>query len=204
MYNKLLDLIEEESNVDVVKHLNIIKHKIDRGEPEDVSIREVYEYLSEEQTASLDENYIKNVQLTVEALNKLLNEDEKEEVVVEEAVVSEVEDLKQEVNEEENYEDDNKPVEAKVEKHDDEEEDEDEEDEEDDKEREVNKMSGALKVLAFLEGGLGLIAGLFVLENSFAYTISYWVLAAVSVLFTLSLAEAIQILHDIRKNGQNK
>lgn len=221
MYNKLLDLIEEEKNVDVVKQLNIIKHKIDRGEPEDVSIREVYEYLCDEQTASLDKEYIKTVEASVKALKKLLDDvDNKEEVVVEkeeevvvekEAEVVPVKDfdenkVKEKVKKEENIE----PVEEHEEKH---EEEHEEENEEEVKEHgNVNKVAVALKTCAIVEGGLGYLLGVimgFSKTNSeqyfsFALMISYWLVTAIMILFTLGFAEVIQILHDIRKMEKNK
>jgi cation transport ATPase len=224
MYNKLLDLIEEEKNVDVVKQLNIIKHKIDRGEPEDVSIREVYEYLCDEQTASLDKDYIKTVEASVKALKKLLddvdNKEEEEEVVVEkeeevvvekEAEVVPVKDfdenkVKEKVKKEENIE----PEEEHEEKH---EEEHEEENEEEVKEHgNVNKVAVALKTCAIVEGGLGYLLGVimgFSKTNSeqyfsFALMISYWLVTAIMILFTLGFAEVIQILHDIRKMEKNK
>jgi cation transport ATPase len=213
MYNKLLDLIEEEKNVDVVKQLNIIKHKIDRGEPEDVSIREVYEYLCDEQTASLDKDYIKTVEASVKALKKLLDDvDNKEEVVVEkEEEVVPVKDfdenkVKGEVKKEENIEPEDKPEEE----HEDEPE---EEHEEEVKEHgNVNKVAVALKTCAIVEGGLGYLLGVimgFSKTNSeqyfsFALMISYWLVTAIMILFTLGFAEVIQILHDIRKMEKNK
>jgi cation transport ATPase len=213
MYNKLLDLIEEEKNVDVVKQLNIIKHKIDRGEPEDVSIREVYEYLCDEQTASLDKDYIKTVEASVKALKKLLDDvDNKEEVVVEkEAEVVPVKDfdenkVKEKVKKEENIEPEDKPEEE----HEDEPE---EEHEEEVKEHgNVNKVAVALKTCAIVEGGLGYLLGVimgFSKTNSeqyfsFALMISYWLVTAIMILFTLGFAEVIQILHDIRKMEENK
>ncbi len=205
MYNKLLDLIEEEKNVDVVKQLNIIKHKIDRGEPEDVSIREVYEYLCDEQTASLDKDYIKTVEASVKALKKLLDDvDNKEEVVVEkEAEVVPVKDfdenkVKEKVKKEENIEPEDEP---------------EEEHEEEVKEHgNVNKVAVALKTCAIVEGGLGYLLGVimgFSKTNSeqyfsFALMISYWLVTAIMILFTLGFAEVIQILHDIRKMEKNK
>lgn len=212
MYNKLLDLIEEEKNVDVVKQLNIIKHKIDRGEPEDVSIREVYEYLCDEQTASLDKDYIKTVEASVKALKKLLDDvDNKEEVVVEkEAEVVPVKDfdenkVKEKVKKEENIE----PKEEPEEEH----EEEVKEPEEEVKEHgNVNKVAVALKTCAIVEGGLGYLLGVimgFSKTNSeqyfsFALMISYWLVTAIMILFTLGFAEVIQILHDIRKMEKNK
>lgn len=209
MYNKLLDLIEEEKNVDVVKQLNIIKHKIDRGEPEDVSIREVYEYLCDEQTASLDKDYIKTVEASVKALKKLLDDvDNKEEVVVEkEAEVVPVKDfdenkVKEKVKKEENIEPEDEPEEVHEEEH-----------EEEVKEHgNVNKVAVALKTCAIVEGGLGYLLGVimgFSKTNSeqyfsFALMISYWLVTAIMILFTLGFAEVIQILHDIRKMEENK
>ena len=209
MYNKLLDLIEEEKNVDVVKQLNIIKHKIDRGEPEDVSIREVYEYLCDEQTASLDKDYIKTVEASVKALKKLLDDvDNKEEVVVEkEAEVVPVKDfdenkVKEKVKKEENIEPEDEPEEVHEEEH-----------EEEVKEHgNVNKVAVALKTCAIVEGGLGYLLGVimgFSKTNSeqyfsFALMISYWLVTAIMILFTLGFAEVIQILHDIRKMEKNK
>lgn len=209
MYNKLLDLIEEEKNVDVVKQLNIIKHKIDRGEPEDVSIREVYEYLCDEQTASLDKDYIKTVEASVKALKKLLDDvDNKEEVVVEkEEEVVPVKDfdenkVKGEVKKEENIEPEDEPEEEHEEEH-----------EEEVKEHgNVNKVAVALKTCAIVEGGLGYLLGVimgFSKTNSeqyfsFALMISYWLVTAIMILFTLGFAEVIQILHDIRKMEKNK
>ncbi len=209
MYNKLLDLIEEEKNVDVVKQLNIIKHKIDRGEPEDVSIREVYEYLCDEQTASLDKDYIKTVEASVKALKKLLDDvDNKEEVVVEkEAEVVPVKDfdenkVKEKVKKEENIEPEDEPEEEAEEEH-----------EEEVKEHgNVNKVAVALKTCAIVEGGLGYLLGVimgFSKTNSeqyfsFALMISYWLVTAIMILFTLGFAEVIQILHDIRKMEKNK
>lgn len=209
MYNKLLDLIEEEKNVDVVKQLNIIKHKIDRGEPEDVSIREVYEYLCDEQTASLDKDYIKTVEASVKALKKLLDDvDNKEEVVVEkEAEVVPVKDfdenkVKEKVKKEENIEPEDEP----------EEEAEEEYEEEVKEHGNVNKVAVALKTCAIVEGGLGYLLGVimgFSKTNSeqyfsFALMISYWLVTAIMILFTLGFAEVIQILHDIRKMEKNK
>ena len=209
MYNKLLDLIEEEKNVDVVKQLNIIKHKIDRGEPEDVSIREVYEYLCDEQTASLDKDYIKTVEASVKALKKLLDDvDNKEEVVVEkEAEVVPVKDfdenkVKEKIKKEENIEPEDEPEEEAEEEH-----------EEEVKEHgNVNKVAVALKTCAIVEGGLGYLLGVimgFSKTNSeqyfsFALMISYWLVTAIMILFTLGFAEVIQILHDIRKMEKNK
>ena len=213
MYNKLLDLIEEEKNVDVVKQLNIIKHKIDRGEPEDVSIREVYEYLCDEQTASLDKDYIKTVEASVKALKKLLDDvDNKEEVVVEkEAEVVPVKDfdenkVKEKVKKEENIEPKEEPKEEP------EEEPEEEHEEEVKEHGNVNKVAVALKTCAIVEGGLGYLLGVimgFSKTNSeqyfsFALMISYWLVTAIMILFTLGFAEVIQILHDIRKMEENK
>lgn len=222
MYNKLLDLIEEEKDLEVVKQLNIIKHRIDRGEPEDASIREVYEYLCDEASASLDKKYLKTVKASVVALEKIINHEENEEVNEEvkdakDVVVNlpneeEVEEAKEEVKElkEEKV--------KKVEEH--------EEHEckcgpdckcgpKCDCHNEVgvyNKTAVALRTCVFIEGLIGYVLGVFMgfskTNNaeyfSLAIMISYWLVTGVMILLTLGLAEVIQILHDIRKNNENK
>lgn len=212
MYNKLLDLIEEEKDVNVVKQLNIIKHKIDRGEPEDVCIREVYEYLCDEQTASLDKDYIKTVKASVEALKRLLDEvDNREDVVVENDAEAIVEENDAEVVpvkdfDENKIKEKHKNEEVKLE------EVAEEAIEEEHNHDHVNKVAVALKTCAIVEGGLGYLLGVimgFSKTNSeqyfsFALMISYWLVTAIMILFTLGFAEIIQILHDIRKMEQNK
>ena len=222
MYNKLLDLIEEEKDLEVVKQLNIIKHRIDRGEPEGASIREVYEYLCDEASASLDKKYLKTVKASVVALEKIINHEDNEEVNEEvkdakDVVVNlpneeEVEEAKEEVKElkEEKV--------KKVEEH--------EEHEckcgpdckcgpKCDCHNEVgvyNKTAVALRTCVFIEGLIGYVLGVFMgfskTNNaeyfSLAIMISYWLVTGVMILLTLGLAEVIQILHDIRKNNENK
>lgn len=222
MYNKLLDLIEEEKDLEVVKQLNIIKHRIDRGEPEGASIREVYEYLCDEASASLDKEYLKTVKASVEALEKIINHEDDEEVNEEvkdakDVVVNlpneeEVEEAKEEMNEvkEEKV--------KKVEEH--------EEHEckcgtdckcgpKCDCHHEVgvyNKTAVALRTCVFIEGLIGYVLGVFMgfskTNNaeyfSLAIMISYWLVTGVMILLTLGLAEVIQILHDIRKNIENE
>ena len=204
MYNKLLDLIEEEKDLEVVKQLNVIKHRIDRGEPEDASIKEVYEYLCDEATASLDEKYLKTVRASVAVLEKIVNhvEEETNEVAVdlpqEEAVKEEKDEV--EVNE-------------------------DVEEEEHDCEcgcghdckcnKEVgscNKTAVALRTCIFIEGLIGYLIGVFMGFSqkhnpeyySLAIMVTYWLATGFMILITIGLAEVIQILHDIRKNEENK
>ena len=203
MYNKLLDLIEEEKDLEVVKQLNIIKHRIDRGEPEGASIREVYEYLCDEASASLDKKYLKTVKASVEALEKIINHEDDEEVN------EEAKEEKNEVKEEKV---------KKVEEH--------EEHEckcgtdckcgsKCDCHHEVgvyNKTAVALRTCVFIEGLIGYVLGVFMgfskTNNaeyfSLAIMISYWLVTGVMILLTLGLAEVIQILHDIRKNIENE
>ena len=222
MYNKLLDLIEEEKDVDVVKQLNIIKHKIDRGEPEDVSIRETYEYLCDEATASLDKEYINNVKATVEALKRLLDDvDNKEEVVEDEVAVENNDDVEIEDDVDNDnevlpvkvFEQKEKKLKEEIKKVETREEEKEEHHEPEEKEvGNVNKVAIALKTCAIVEGGLGYLLGVimgFSKTNSeqyfsFALMITYWLATAVMILFTLGFAEVIQILHDIRKMEKNK
>ena len=222
MYNKLLDLIEEENDLEVVKQLNIIKHRIDRGEPEGASIREVYEYLCDEASASIDKKYLKTVKASVEALEKIINHEDDEEVNEEVKDAKDVvvnlpnEDEVEEAKEEKNEVKEEKV--KKVEKH--------EEHEckcgtdckcgsKCDCHHEVgvyNKTAVALRTCVFIEGLIGYVLGVFMgfskTNNaeyfSLAIMISYWLVTGVMILITLGLAEVIQILHDIRKNSENE
>lgn len=222
MYNKLLDLIEEEKNLEVVKQLNIIKHRIDRGEPEGASIREVYEYLCDEASASLDKKYLKTVKASVEALEKIINHEDDEEVNEEVKDAKDVVvNLPNEEEVEEAKEEKNEVKEEKVKKV--------EEHEEHeckcgtdckcgpkcDCHHEVgvyNKTAVALRTCVFIEGLIGYVLGVFMgfskTNNaeyfSLAIMISYWLVTGVMILLTLGLAEVIQILHDIRKNIENE
>lgn len=222
MYNKLLDLIEEEKDLEVVKQLNIIKHRIDRGEPEGASIREVYEYLCDEASASLDKKYLKTVKASVEALEKIINHEDDEEVNEEVKDAKDVVvNLPNEEEVEEAKEEKNEVKEEKVKKV--------EEHEEHeckcgtdckcgpkcDCHHEVgvyNKTAVALRTCVFIEGLIGYVLGVFMgfskTNNaeyfSLAIMISYWLVTGVMILLTLGLAEVIQILHDIRKNIENE
>lgn len=222
MYNKLLDLIEEEKDLEVVKQLNIIKHRIDRGEPEGASIREVYEYLCDEASASLDKKYLKTVKASVEALEKIINHEDDEEVNEEVKDTKDVVvNLPNEEEVEEAKEEKNEVKEEKVKKV--------EEHEEHeckcgtdckcgpkcDCHHEVgvyNKTAVALRTCVFIEGLIGYVLGVFMgfskTNNaeyfSLAIMISYWLVTGVMILLTLGLAEVIQILHDIRKNIENE
>lgn len=222
MYNKLLDLIEEEKDLEVVKQLNIIKHRIDRGEPEGASIREVYEYLCDEASASLDKKYLKTVKASVVALEKIINHEDNEEVNEE---VKDAKDVVVNLPNEEKVEEAKEEVKElkeekvkKVEEH--------EEHEckcgpdckcgpKCDCHNEVgvyNKTAVALRTCVFIEGLIGYVLGVFMgfskTNNaeyfSLAIMISYWLVTGVMILLTLGLAEVIQILHDIRKNNENK
>lgn len=222
MYNKLLDLIEEEKDLEVVKQLNIIKHRIDRGEPEGASIREVYEYLCDEASASLEKKYLKTVKASVEALEKIINYEDDEEVNEEVKDAKDVVvNLPNEDEVEEAKEEKNEVKEEKVKKV--------EEHEEHeckcgtdckcgskcDCHHEVgvyNKTAVALRTCVFIEGLIGYVLGVFMgfskTNNaeyfSLAIMISYWLVTGVMILLTLGLAEVIQILHDIRKNSENE
>ena len=222
MYNKLLDLIEEEKDLEVVKQLNIIKHRIDRGEPEGASIREVYEYLCDEASASLEKKYLKTVKASVEALEKIINHEDDEEVNEEVKDAKDVVvNLPNEDEVEEAKEEKNEVKEEKVKKV--------EEHEEHeckcgtdckcgskcDCHHEVgvyNKTAVALRTCVFIEGLIGYVLGVFMgfskTNNaeyfSLAIMISYWLVTGVMILLTLGLAEVIQILHDIRKNIENE
>lgn len=222
MYNKLLHLIEEEKDLEVVKQLNIIKHRIDRGEPEGASIREVYEYLCDEASASLDKKYLKTVKASVEALEKIINHEDDEEVNEEVKDAKDVVvNLPNEDEVEEAKEEKNEVKEEKVKKV--------EEHEEHeckcgadckcgskcDCHHEVgvyNKTAVALRTCVFIEGLIGYVLGVFMgfskTNNaeyfSLAIMISYWLVTGVMILLTLGLAEVIQILHDIRKNIENE
>ena len=222
MYNKLLDLIEEEKDLEVVKQLNIIKHRIDRGEPEGASIREVYEYLCDEASASLEKKYLKTVKASVEALEKIINHEDDEEVNEEVKDAKDVVvNLPNEDEVEEAKEEKNEVKEEKVKKV--------EEHEEHeckcgtdckcgskcDCHHEVgvyNKTAVDLRTCVFIEGLIGYVLGVFMgfskTNNaeyfSLAIMISYWLVTGVMILLTLGLAEVIQILHDIRKNSENE
>ena len=218
MYNKLLDLIEEEKDLEVVKQLNIIKHRIDRGEPEGASIREVYEYLCDEASASLDKKYLKTVKASVEALEKIINHEDDEKVNEE---VKDTKDVVVNLPNEEDVEETKEVKEEKVKKV------------EEHEEHECkcgadckcgskcdchhvvgvyNKTAVALRTCVFIEGLIGYVLGVFMgfskTNNaeyfSLAIMISYWLVTGVMILLTLGLAEVIQILHDIRKNIENE
>ena len=222
MYNKLLDLIEEEKDLEVVKQLNIIKHRIDRGEPEGASIREVYEYLCDEASASLDKKYLKTVKASVEALEKIINHEDDEKVNEEVKDTKDVVvNLPNEEDVEETKEEMKEVKEEKVKKV------------EEHEEHECkcgadckcgskcdchhvvgvyNKTAVALRTCVFIEGLIGYVLGVFMgfskTNNaeyfSLAIMISYWLVTGVMILLTLGLAEVIQILHDIRKNIENE
>ena len=57
MYERLLNLIDYEKDLNVKKELEIVKHKIDRGEDVKKTIYETQVYLNEMTDALLDNEY---------------------------------------------------------------------------------------------------------------------------------------------------
>lgn len=202
MYERLLNLIDYEKDLNVKKELEIVKHKIDRGEDVKKTIYETQVYLNEMTDALLDFEYTKCIKKTSELLKKLLDENEmieEKSKVVEDLIINSnkmrKEQLKNPIDKEycdcsDNYHYD---------------------------ETEdchcipgSNKVAIALKTCAVIEGIIGYLSGVVMAYSTmksqqyfpFALMITYFLITGIFVMFTWGMAELIQILHDIRKKLQ--
>lgn len=209
MYERLLNLIDYEKDLNVKKELEIVKHKIDRGEDVKKAIYETQVYLNEMTDALLDSEYTKCIKKTSELLKKLLDESnmiEEKSKVVEDLIMNSnkmrKEQLKNATVEVNDCCCENKECHCHENNYD--------ETEDCNCIPGCNKVAIALKTCAVIEGIIGYLAGVVMAYSTmksqqyfpFALMITYFLITGVFIMFTWGMAELIQILHDIRKKLQ--